>query len=250
MVWFLVRDPLRWWSGVSPEGLIAAAASAASVPPGLLVAAAAWSVIAFEALLALAYLASGWVSRRRLGWAVAAAALAFHGTNEVFLMLQIGWFSWYMAAIALVCFPPESALCRVTLLLSRPARRVRVAAVVPGLGAVARLAAASAALTAGAARAADVIVQMQASPAPGMVATQPAVNTVAVPLEYADGKKFPLQSFVSPVSSSDGLGYILVSDEEQGDGAWANRCLIYGTTRSTRRAASTAARRGATAARG
>lgn len=56
---------------------------------------------------------------RALAWLVFGAALGLHLTAELILKLRIGWFSYYMIALASVCLLPAELLTRVAGLLAR-----------------------------------------------------------------------------------------------------------------------------------
>jgi hypothetical protein len=63
--------------------------------------------------------------RSVLGVPAFVAALVFHGiVNEVFLALRIGWFSFYMMALAGIYLLPASMLWRVGEVVTWPGRRV------------------------------------------------------------------------------------------------------------------------------
>lgn len=63
--------------------------------------------------------------RSVLGVLAFVAALVFHGiVNEVFLALRIGWFSFYMMALAGIYLLPASMLWRVGEVVTWPGRRV------------------------------------------------------------------------------------------------------------------------------
>ena len=76
-----------------------------------------WSIIAAEIFLGVLYLLAAKQDESRSRWLRIAAwcgivlALIFHGLgNEVLLSLSIGWFSYYMIALAFIYFLPESIL--------------------------------------------------------------------------------------------------------------------------------------------
>ena len=51
-------------------------------------------------------------------------ALVFHAANETVLALRIGWFSYYMIALAGIYFLPEPFLWRLGSVLTWPARKL------------------------------------------------------------------------------------------------------------------------------
>jgi hypothetical protein len=61
---------------------------------------------------------------RIIAWTTFIAAIAFHLNNELLLHLRIGWFSYYMMALACVYYLPESWLWSLGRLLTWPGRRL------------------------------------------------------------------------------------------------------------------------------
>jgi hypothetical protein len=90
-----------------------------------------WCIVAAEILLAVLYLLAVRRDENRSRWFRTAAwcgfvlALIFHGIgNEVVLFLAIGWFSYYMIALATIYFLPESMLWAFGSFATWPARRL------------------------------------------------------------------------------------------------------------------------------
>lgn len=82
-------------------------------------------VVLTEMLLAAGYLLAPRLDTTRrpllrvLAWVVFAAALSLHLTAELVLKLRIGWFSYYMIALASVCLLPGPLLARLAGVLAR-----------------------------------------------------------------------------------------------------------------------------------
>jgi hypothetical protein len=82
-------------------------------------------VVALECLVAIGYLLavrldesrSRWL--RRVTWFAFLGAVGFHLSAEVVLGLEIGWFSYYMIAVACVFFLPSSILWGLGALVHR-----------------------------------------------------------------------------------------------------------------------------------
>jgi len=91
-------------------------AEGVGVPAGLFWAASALGVIALEATVAVGYLVGVHrdTSRRRwvawLAMLTCALAIGFHASAEVVLSLRIGWFTYYMVAIAAAYLLPAAWL--------------------------------------------------------------------------------------------------------------------------------------------
>ena len=85
------------------------------------------SVIMVQVVIAAAYVAAPLLDRgdrgmRVICWLGLVAAASFHLGAE-YLELRIGWFSWYMLAIAVICFLPAEWVHAAGWALSWPARR-------------------------------------------------------------------------------------------------------------------------------
>ena len=85
------------------------------------------SVIMVQVVIAAAYVAAplrdhGDRGMRVICWLGFLAAASFHLGAE-YLELRIGWFSWYMLAIAAICFLPAEMVHAAGWALSWPARR-------------------------------------------------------------------------------------------------------------------------------
>lgn len=101
------------------------------VPSELFWQSFALGVIALEIFLAIAYLMAVKQDENRsrrlrlLIWSAFITAVTFHGIgNEVVLSLKIGWFSYYMIALACVYLLPESFLWVLGRVLTWPSRRL------------------------------------------------------------------------------------------------------------------------------
>lgn len=132
-------DP-EWWAGDvmgrlgrKSFGSMAARLADNGVPPEMLWVVQGMSVFAVECLVAVGYVLAvrldGSCSRslRTVAWLAFLAAVGFHVSAEVVLSLRIGWFSYYMIALACVFFLPSSVLYRLGALSYRST--VRLAAV-------------------------------------------------------------------------------------------------------------------------
>jgi len=100
-----------------------------NIDPDLFYELAALGVIALEIFIAIAYLLTVRLDESRSRWLQVVAwfgfigAISFHGIgNELFANLRIGWFSYYMIALACVYFLPASILWFVGGLMTWPVR--------------------------------------------------------------------------------------------------------------------------------
>ena len=91
----------------------------------------ALSVITIEIYLFVAYLLATRVDENRSWWLRTVAWLGFIGAvsfngigNELVAALRIGWFSYYMIALACIYFLPESFLWALGSLVTWPVRRL------------------------------------------------------------------------------------------------------------------------------
>ena len=102
-------------------------AESQGMSPGLFWQVQALIAIVTECVLVVGYAlaprvddsGSRWL--RLIAWFALAAAISLHAGTELFLRLQIGWFSYYMILIAAIYFLPSSLLVRVHALRGRPA---------------------------------------------------------------------------------------------------------------------------------
>jgi len=103
------------------------------MPPEFFWQAIALSAITIELILALSYLCSTILNKdsrrwlRLMTYSGFMAALIFHTANEFFLSLSIGWFSYYMLAIAAIYLLPAPFLLRIGRYASWFVRRLAYA---------------------------------------------------------------------------------------------------------------------------
>ena len=108
-------------------GPMAAGLADAGVPPEMLWVIQGMGVFALECLVAVAYVLAVRLDRstsrslRAVAWLALVAAVSFHVSAEVVLNLRIGWFSYYMIALACVFFLPASVLYGLGALVYKPA---------------------------------------------------------------------------------------------------------------------------------
>ena len=111
-------------------GPMAAGLADAGVPPEMLWVIQGIGVFALECLVAVGYVPAVRLdstrsrSIRAVVWLALFAAVSFHVSAEVVLNLRIGWFSYYMIALACVFFLPASVLCGLGALVYRPGARL------------------------------------------------------------------------------------------------------------------------------
>ena len=129
-------DPEWWAGGVMGRlgrrsfGPMAAGLADAGVPPEMLWVIQGIGVFALECLVAVGYVLAVRLdstrsrSIRAVVWLALFAAVSFHVSAEVVLNLRIGWFSYYMIALACVFFLPASVLCGLGALVYRPGARL------------------------------------------------------------------------------------------------------------------------------
>ena len=103
--------------------------AAFNIAPDLFYQLAAFGVIALEILLAVAYLLAVLLDEKPRRWLNVTSWLGFLGVlvfhfmgNEIIASLRIGWFSYYMIALASIYFLPASLLWVVGWLVTWPIR--------------------------------------------------------------------------------------------------------------------------------
>ena len=127
MLWFLAYPPIGELFGIArPAEALSAWTARLGIDPRVLLSAAAWGVVVAELALA-----AGYVAARALGQgariALLLVAVAFHAAIEFLLLLQIGWFSYYMALCAFCVLAPGAWVRAVPAALARSRDRVRAA---------------------------------------------------------------------------------------------------------------------------